>query len=413
MLSREDNETLVRVGAGTPMGDLIRSYWIPALLSSEVAEPDGKPVRVRLLGEDLVAFRDTAGRVGLLEEQCPHRRASLALGVNDKGGLRCLYHGWKYSVDGQCLETPTEPPSSRLCHNVRARAYPTREAGGVVWAFMKAGAEPPAFPEFEWFSMPSTHAVPFKLREDCNYAQAVEGTIDSAHAGVLHREQPWDAPAKYDHERDLAPKIEVELTKYGLRYAGVRKFRENSQHVRLTQVVLPFITLIPPVGFGPIKNRRMANAFVPRDDESTWHIQWFFDETQPIDVAFRIDEGGHWVDEDFRKKLNIDNWYQQDRALMKSGLMSGIKGIVTQDHAVSETQGRILDRTQEHLGSSDVAVVAWRRAMLRAARALAEKGERPPTLANPMRWQDIKAATVIIPEARSWKEEVPLVDLVA
>jgi phthalate 4,5-dioxygenase len=413
MLSREDNETLVRVGSGTPMGELIRSYWIPALLSSELPEPNGKPVRVRLLGENLVAFRDTAGRVGLLDEHCPHRRASLALGVNDKGGLRCLYHGWKYAVDGQCVETPTEPASSRLCQNVRARAYPTHEAGGVVWAFMKVGTQPPPFPEFEWLSMPSANAVPFKFLEDCNYAQAVEGTIDSAHAGVLHREQPWDAPAKYDHERDLAPKIEVELTKYGLRYAGVRKFRENTQHVRLTQVVLPFITLIPPVGFGPIKNRRMANAFVPRDDESTWHIQWFFDETQPIDVAFRIDEGGHWVDENFRKKLNIDNWYQQDRQLMKTGLMSGIKGIVTQDHAVSETQGRILDRTQEHLGSSDVAVVAWRRLMIRTARALADKGERPEMLANALRWQDIKAATLVIPEARGWKEEVPLVGLVA
>jgi phthalate 4,5-dioxygenase len=412
MLSKEDNEVLVRVGSGTPMGELLRSYWIPALLSSELPEPDGKPIRLRLLGENLVAFRDTSGRVGLLAEHCPHRRASLALGVNDKGGLRCLYHGWKFAVDGQCLETPTEPPSSRLCQHVRARAYPTREAGGVVWTCMKAGAEP-SFPEFEWFSLPPSHAVPFKILEDCNYAQAVEGTIDSAHAGVLHREQPWDAPAKYDHERDLAPKIEVELTKYGLRYAGVRKFRENRQHVRLTQVVLPFITLIPPVGFGAIKNRRMANAFVPRDDESTWHIQWFFDETQPIDVAFRIEEGGHWVDEHFRKKLNIDNWYQQDRQLMKSGLMSGIRGIVTQDHAVSESQGRILDRSQEHLGSSDVAVVAWRRLMLRTARALAEKGERPETLTKAMRWQDIKAATLIIPEERSWKEEMPLVDLVA
>lgn len=408
MLSPADNETLVRVGAGTPMGKFVRRFWIPALLSSELPEPDGKPVRFRLMSENLVAFRDSSGAVGVLEEQCPHRRASLALGVNEKNGLRCLYHGWKFAVDGRCMETPTEPPSSRLCQNLRAVAYPTREAGGVVWAYLGAAEHQPPFPDFEWLRMPGVNCVPFKVLEDCNYAQAVEGTIDSAHAGVLHREQPWDAPAKYDHERDLSPKIEVETTHYGLRYAGVRKFRDAQQHARVTQVILPFITLIPPVGFGPMKNRRIANAFVPRDDESTWHIQWFFDETQPIDVAFRIEEGGHWVDKNFRKKLNIDNWYQQDRAWMKNGMMSGIKGILTQDHAVCETQGRILDRSKEHLGSSDVAVVAWRRMMIRMARALAEKGEAPAMLTMPA-WDQVKAVTVIYPEERTWKEEVPLV----
>jgi hypothetical protein len=248
---------------------------------------------------------------------------------------------------------------------------------------------------------------------ECNYAQLVEGTIDSAHAGVLHREQPWDAPAKYDHERDLAPKIEFEFTPYGLRYAGVRKLGEQRQHVRVTQVVLPFMTLIPPAGAGPAKHRRMANVFVPRDDESTWHIQWFFDQTQPIDVAYRIEEGGYWMDEHHRKRLNIDNWYGQDRAWMKTGMMSGIKGIVTQDHAVSETQGRILDRTKEHLGASDVAVVAWRRQIIRAARALAENGESPSALSGDLPWGEIKATTVICPDTRSWKEEVPLVSAAA
>jgi len=413
MLTREDNETLVRVGPGTEMGELIRRYWIPAMLSSELAEPDGTPVRVRLLGEDLVAFRDTQGRVGLLEERCPHRQASLALGINDKGGLRCLYHGWKYAVDGTCLETPTEPPGSKVCQNVRARAYATHEAGGMIWAYMGPAQAQPEFPEFEWLDMAPGHSVPFKMLAECNYAQTVEGTIDSAHAGVLHREQPWDAPAKYDHERDLSPKIEHELTSYGLRYAGVRKFRENEQHVRVTQVVLPFITLIPPPGAGPNAQRRLVNAFVPRDDESTWHMQWFYDETKPIDVAFRIEEGGLWVDENHRKKLNLDNWYEQDREWMKTGMMSGIKGVITQDHAVSETQGKILDRTREHLGTSDVAVVAWRRLMIRTARALAESGELPPALANRMPWNEIRAETLVFPDTRSWKEELPAIREVA
>nr|WP_315595617.1 Rieske 2Fe-2S domain-containing protein [uncultured Cupriavidus sp.] len=409
MLTREDNDVLTQVGRGTPTGELIRRFWIPALLASEIAEPGGKPVRVRLLGEDLVAFRDTDGKVGLLDEQCPHRRASLALGDNSDGGLRCLYHGWKFATDGTCLDTPTEPSGSAFCSRIRAQAYPTREAGGVIWTYMGPAAEQPQFPEFEWLSYPAVNAVPFKVLEDCNYAQAVEGTIDSAHAGVLHREQPWSAPAKYDHERDLQPKIEVEYTKYGLRYAGVRNFREEGKlHARVTEVVLPFFTLIPPDGFGVRKNRRMANAFVPRDDESTWHIQWFFDETQPVDVDYRIEEGGHWVDENFRKLLNVDNWYKQDRELMKTGSMSGIKGILTQDHAVSETQGRILDRTKEHLGTSDVAVVAWRRQMIRTARGLAERGEVPSVLTAPIPFPQIRAATLIFSNQRTWKQEVPL-----
>jgi phthalate 4,5-dioxygenase len=409
MLSREDNTILTQVGRGTPTGDLIRRFWIPALLASEISEPGGKPVRLRLLGEDLVAFRDSDGKVGLLDEQCPHRRASLALGDNSEGGLRCLYHGWKFATDGTCLDTPTEPAGSAFCSRIRALAYPTREVAGVIWTYMGDAAHVPTFPEFEFLAYPERNVVPFKVLEDCNYAQAVEGTIDSAHAGVLHREQPWSAPAKYDHERDLQPKIEVEYTKYGLRYAGVRNFREEGKlHARVTEVVLPFFTLIPPDGFGVRKNRRMANAFVPRDDESTWHIQWFFDETQPVDVAYRIEEGGHWVDENFRKKLNIDNWYEQDREAMKTASMSGIKGILTQDHAVSETQGRILDRTKEHLGTSDVAVVAWRRQMIRTARALAERNEVPLVLSAPIPWQQIRAATVIFSNERTWKQEVPL-----
>ncbi len=217
----------------------------------------------------------------------------------------------------------------------------------------------------------------------------------------------------FDHERDLTPKLEVEFTDYGMRYAGLRKIGSGQQHVRVTQVVLPYMTLIPPAGEGPpeIKNRRLINAFVPRDDESTWHIQWFFDETRKIDVQHRIDEGGMWMDKNFRKLVNIDTWYNQDRDWMKSGMLSGIKGIVTQDHAVSETQGKILDRTKEHLGTSDVAVVAWRRLMLKSAKALAEKGEAPPGTQGGIAWNKISAETVKLTEDQSWKEEVPLVSV--
>ena len=408
MLSAEDNETLTRVGPGTPMGLLLRRFWIPALLACEVAERDGKPVRVRLLGEDLVGFRDSEGRIGLLDEHCPHRRASLALGLNQHSGLRCLYHGWKFGVDGRCQDAPTEAAGSKFCTRIRTTAYATHEAGGVIWAYMGPPEHQPAFPDFEWLSMPGTHAVPFKFQEDCNYAQAVEGTIDSAHAGVLHKSAPWDAPAKFSHEKDLVPKLEVEYTRCGLRYGAVRKFDAERAHVRVTQVVLPFYTFIPPTGFGPMKDRRLINAFVPRDDTSTWHVQWFFDHTQPIDVQARIEEGGHWIDENFRKLRNFDNWYMQDREAMKTHEFAGIKGVVTQDHAVSETQGRILDRTKEHLGSSDLAIVAWRRQLIKAARTLAETGQPPPALEASVPWKMVRADTKVYPATRTWKQEVPL-----
>ena len=408
MLSAEDNETLVRVGPGTPMGELIRRFWVPAILSTELTDNDGKPVRIRLLGEDLMAFRDTEGRIGLLEEHCPHRGASLALGVNADCGIRCLYHGWKFDVTGKCVDTPTEDEDSKISSRVRAKAYATHEAGGVIWAYMGPPAERPAFPEFEWLSMPAGKSVPFKIMEDCNYAQAVEGTIDSAHAGVLHRDSPWGEPGKYAHEKDLRPKLEVEHSAYGLRYGAVRKLDDKQLHVRITQVVLPFFTLIPPNGFGPFKDRRLINAFVPRDDVTTWHIQWFFDPTKPIDVEARIEEGGIWIDENFRKKRNIDNWYLQDRQMMRTRNMSGIEGVVTQDHAVTESQGRILDRTRENLAASDIAVVTWRRQMIREARALAESKQKPEVFRENVDWGRIKAATVAFPNTKTWKEVVPM-----
>lgn len=409
MLSREDNDILTQVSEGTPMGDMMRRFWIPALLASEIAEVDGAPKRFRLLGEDLIAFRNTDGKVGILEELCPHRRSSLALGVNAENGVRCLYHGWKFGVDGECLDTPAEPPGSSMVGRVRAKSYAVREAAGVIWAYMGPAESEPVFPEFEFTNYPEGHCVAFKVLEDCNYAQAVEGTIDSAHAGVLHRESPWGQPAKYEHEKDLSPKLEVEYTKYGLRYGAVRKLTDEGKlHARVTEVVLPFFTLIPPDGFGVRKNRRMANAFVPRDDQSTWHIQWFFDDSTPVDVEYRIKEGGHYVDENFRKLRNVDNWYLQDRQMMKTTNMSGIEGILIQDHAVSETQGRILDRTKEHLGGSDVAVVAWRRQMIRSARSFAKDGAVPAALGADVPWSKIRAATVRFPDSSNWKAEVPL-----
>ncbi len=410
MLSQADNEALTRVGPGTLMGNFMRRFWIPALLESELPENDGKPVRIRLLGEDLVAFRDTEGRVGLLDERCPHRGTSLALGVNGDCGLRCLFHGWKFDVNGQCTDTPAEPEGATLAKAMRVTAYPTRSAGGMIWTYMGPKEQLPEFPHFPWFDMEPGHVEAFKVIYECNYAQSIEGAIDSAHAGVLHRESPWGHEAKWPHEKDLRPKLEVELTSYGLRYCAIRKDGELNQG-RMTQIPLPFYTFIPPDGEkAPAhrRNRRLINAFVPRDDTSTWHVQFFYDETQIIDRQHRIDEAGTYHDENFFKYVNNANWYNQDREMMKTTNMSGIVGIAVQDHAVSETMGPIADRTKEHLGRTDMAVVAWRRAMLKAARSVAADGSLGVTPQEQIDWSKVIAETFLFPETQTWKDVVPL-----
>lgn len=407
MISKEENEALTRIGPGTVMGDLMRSYWTPVMLCSEVPERDGAPVRVRVLSEDLVAFRDTAGQVGLLAEQCPHRAASLALGVNEQGGLRCLYHGWKYATDGSCLDIPTEPEGSIMCKRVKAKAYPVREAGGMVWAYMGKPERQPAFPDFEWFKLPSAQCAAFKVMGECNYAQLVEGAIDTAHAGVLHRRGPWGNSIQGQvWESNFRAKLEIEHTAYGFRYAGIRKTGESTYNARVTAVVYPNITLIPSEG-GVSKSRRLVNAFVPRDDETTWVFQFVFDREIPVDVAYRIEEGGLWVDGNFRKLSNRDNWYKQDR-LSKDGPMSGIRGILVQDHAVGETQGRILDRSKEFLGTSDLAVTVWRRQLIKAARALRDSDAPPPGTFGEVAYPLIRAEAVSLGSDESWKTKVPL-----
>jgi phthalate 4,5-dioxygenase len=410
MLSAQDNEILTRVGPKTSMGELMRRFWIPALLSEELPDNDGTPVRVLLLGERLVAFRDSLGRVGLLDEQCPHRRTSLALGANEQCGLRCLYHGWKFDVEGRCVDTPAEPADSTLKDRVRAKAYPTLEKGGVVWTYMGPLQQRPAFPDFEWLNMPAGQSQVFKVQEDCNYAQAVEGTIDTAHAGCLHRSVRWHDPGRLPHEKVLQTGLEVEYTKYGMRYAGLRALPEGQTHARITLAPLPFYTLIPPDTKDPVRGtRRMANAFVPRDDTSTWHVQWFFDQTRPVDRAFRLKEAGLELGQDYRKKVSIDNWYLQDRQMMKTQNFSGLTGVLVQDHAVVETQGPITDRTQEHLGASDAAVVAWRRIMIRAAKALAETGIAPPAATDPsIPWRALQGAELILPAGQQWQQALPL-----
>src|SRR4051812_3383574 len=198
MLSREDNELLTRIGPGTPMGEVMRRYWQPAVISFEIAERDGSPVRVRLLGEDLIAFRDTQGRVGVLGANCPHRGAPLYFGRNEDAGLRCIYHGWKFDVEGRCVEMPNAPADRDTRDNVRAKSYPCHEGNGIIWIYMGPQAKPPAPPDLGWTEVPASHKLVTKQMLECNYAQALEGDLDPSHVSFLHA--PLDTKARDDYQ---------------------------------------------------------------------------------------------------------------------------------------------------------------------------------------------------------------------
>ena len=383
MLTHEENELLCRVEGNSPMGQLMRRHWMPACMIEEVMEPDGAPVRVRMLGEDLVAFRDTDGRVGVIGEYCPHRRASLLFGRNEECGLRCLYHGWKMDVDGNVVEMSSEPAESRLAEKVKHTAYPTHEAGGFVWVYMGPADTMPEFEAPPFAPTDQANVSIVKVRVPCNWAQILEGAIDSAHSSSLHStdippgrtEQTtltggvWSRPTT-----DKSPRIQVQLTNYGMRYAALRRPIKNSQthdYVRITAFVAPITVLIPPNNV-----YSLANVNVPEDDTHTtfYFIAW--SEGPGIDQeAFRkfcAARVGVDLDQNYRRIRTRENNYLQDRQAMKLGDYTGIPGIPNQDMAMWETMGPIADRTQERLGASDIAIVQFRRVMVDAVRRFAQ-----------------------------------------
>jgi len=279
MLSHEDNELLVRVGAGTPMGKLMRLYWIPFLLARDVPA-DGLPYRVRLLGEELVAFRDSSGQVGLVDQACPHRGAPLLFGRNEEGGLRCVYHGWKFSVDGSCQEMPAEPENTPMLKRVRVKAYPVQERNGVLWTYMGPDAEPPPLPSMEWNMVPPENAHVSMRIQECNWLQALEGEIDSAHAAFLHsRVDAGGAIGDWKQTADLQPKFEVVQHDAGIHIASRRKFEGDRNYIRVNQFLMPFWTLVPPFSEFP---ELSGHAWVPMDDEHTLCITFSYHPAQPF-----------------------------------------------------------------------------------------------------------------------------------
>ncbi len=385
MLTAEENDLLCRVEGGAPMGQIMRRHWLPACLSEEVAERDGAPVRVRLLGEDLAAFRDSDGRLGVIGELCPHRRASLALGRNEQCGLRCLYHGWKIDVAGNILEMPSEPADSRFSEKLKHTSYPVHEASGLAWVYMGPAAEMPEFDPPVFQPSPDTKISIARIVVDCNWAQVLEGAIDSAHSSTLHAsdmvpaqvngatatEQTWLRPST-----DKAPLLHVQRTPFGFRYAAIRRPIANEashMYVRTTLFIAPFTVQIPPNNL-----YNMAIQQVPMDDTHTaFHfIAWGGATVPALDTwrKFLGAEVGVDVDRHWRKIRTRDNDFLQDRAAMKAGNFTGIRGIPNQDIAMWETMGRIADRSQERLGVSDTAILQFRRTMVEAARSFQAGG---------------------------------------
>jgi len=381
MLTAEENTLLCHVEGDAPMGQMMRRHWVPAALSEQLARRDRTPIRLRLFGEKLVAFRDSEGRLGVLGEFCPHRKASLVFGRNEECGLRCLYHGWKFDVDGNTVDMPSEPQTSGFADRVKQKAYPTREGGGFVWVYMGPPEAMPAFEPPPWAPNDATKISIVRVELPCNWAQVMEGQIDSAHSSSLHSSDMKPAPSNTAQANgaswtrpstDKNPRIQVQLTSYGMRYAAIRRpilnAREND-YVRITTFVAPFTALIPPNNAYNI-----ASVIVPRDDHSCYFhfIAWGEADTMIAQDAWRkfcVMQPGVDVDADFKPILRLaSNNYLQDREAMEQGNFTGLLGIPNQDIAMWESMGPIADRTSECLGASDIAVIQFRRLMLDAVR---------------------------------------------
>ena len=415
MMTPEENDLLCRVEGDAPAGQLMRRHWTPVCLIEEVDEPDGTPVRARAFGERLVIFRDSDGQVGVLDEACSHRRASLLYGRNEEGGLRCLYHGWKFGADGTVLEMSSEPAASGLRDKVRHRAYPVREWGGFVWAWLGPADAVPEFVPPRWAPSADVRVAVGKMIMPCNWAQILEGAIDSAHSSSLHSsdmvparvtgamttDKNWLRPST-----DKAPRLQVQRTGYGFRYAAIRRpIHDAATHdyVRTTVFVAPNTVLIPPNNL-----YNVANVNVPMDDTTTafYFIAWGDPAHTPETETWRRFlhmSVGVDLDAEYRPRRTDDNRFLQDRQAMKAGNFTGIPGIPNQDMVMWVTMGGIADRSRDLLGASDLAIVEFRRQMVEAVAAFRDGAPAIGTgaLAIP---DAICSYQSVIPKSTDWRD---------
>jgi phthalate 4,5-dioxygenase oxygenase subunit len=404
MLSKDDNELLCRVGPGTPMGNLMREYWIPAFIASEL-EVDGWTRRIRLLGEDLIAFRDSHGRVGVIDENCPHRGSSMIFARNEEGGVRCAYHGWKYDCSGACVDMPSEGGESNFKDKVKIKAYKTQERNGIVWLYMGPRKDPPPLPELEVNLEGFQHrpGIPFKYVRQCNWAQALEGDIDSVHLNFLHTRLDQPNPVT---GLDSNPHFEVVPTEYGHFFGARREAADDKYYWRINQYGMPWYTAVT----GPF-----SKVWMPIDDYNTLIMEWTpsrppgmprdYDDLANMDRArqpwgYKPDDPmipwGNW-----RLKADVDNEWLRDRSQEKEHLFLGIYSNPLQDSAVQVTMGAMYDRTREYLGTTDKAIIAFRRIMIEAAKTFRDTGALPPTVENPELYR-VRGFSAILPREMNW-----------
>jgi phthalate 4,5-dioxygenase len=414
---------LTRVGSGTPMGELMRCYWIPAALSSELMR-DGAPVRLMLLGEKLIAFRDSAGRVGVIDHRCPHRCASLFLGRNEEGGLRCVYHGWKFDVAGNCIDMPSVPPPQDFKHKVKAKAYKVVERAGVIWVYMGSRAEVPPLPAFEILDVPEDEIRVSFIQRDCNYLQALEGEIDTSHFGFLHAghvdpaDLPQEEPVRHT-VTNRAPEYHLADTAWGTQYAGYREAGAGLTYWRFGNFLFPFWTQAPNGEFG---SHMHVRGWVPLDDGHTMfcYLWWkrgtssmtlpqpAFKDGTPIGGTGRgnkflpntTDWLGRW-----RLAANPGNDWGIDRAAQQNNtIYTGIDGIHLQDQAITESMGPIVDHECEHLAPSDQMITRTRRRLLMAARALRDNGVLPPGVDDADVFRAARSGYFVSDDKSPWRE---------
>jgi phenylpropionate dioxygenase-like ring-hydroxylating dioxygenase large terminal subunit len=392
------------------MGALLRRYWVPIMHAEELPENECPPVRVKIMSERLLAWRDTRGNLALTDEFCAHRGISLWFGRNEENGLRCPYHGWKYDHTGQCIDVPSEPAESGFCNKIKLKSYPLIERGGVLWAYMGPPELQPPPPEWEFATVPTRQSIITKRLQECNWLQALEGGIDSSHVSFLHRgdlnTDPMFKGAKGNQYNlnDARPFFEVVESPGGL-YIGARRNAENGNYYwRITQWVMPTFTMIPPRGDHCVH----GHFWIPIDDQNCWTWSYDYHPTRPLKesevAAVRAGKGIHvqYIPGTFRPTANKDNDYLMDRAAQKRGeTYSGVGGFAMQDAAVQESMGPIVDRAKENLVSTDNGIIMMRHRLLRALKAM-EKGEQPPGI--DLAHQRVRSAAVVLPPDQPFKD---------